>query len=268
MKARAVQSAAAGIISDKKALLDNASLMTPGTPVASLEAATIAAPGLLVTYRFNEISGYGNYTVPMVGPVILQAVILMGIGMAMGGWLAGRPRLPFMRDVMRRPWCEGLGIFLAFWSIAFGWMLYIEGFGFRFGDYGAFGNPEAVILVSVFFSAAVTAFGLAVVTLLGSNAWAAPVTVIISAPALFISGAVWPLENLHWAAIAVSQLIPTTPGIFASAAAAQDGAELKDILPALLHLLLLTGFYGLCYVLRIASMKRPEALQGAAEDVV
>lgn len=93
-------------------------------------------------------------------------------------------------------------------------------------------------------------------------------TVIISAPALFISGAVWPLENLHWAAIAVSQLIPTTPGIFASAAAAQDGAELKDILPALLHLLLLTGFYGLCYVLRLASMKRPEALQGAAEDVV
>lgn len=268
VKARAVQSAAAGIISDKKALLDNASLMTPGTPVASLEAAAVAAPGLLVTYRFNEISGYGNYTVPMVGPVILQAVILMGIGMAMGGWLAGRPRLPFMRDVMRRPWCEGLGVFLAFWSIAFGWMLYIEGFGFRFGDYGAFGNPEAVILVSAFFSAAVTAFGLAVVTLLGSNAWAAPVTVIISAPALFISGAVWPLENLHWAAIAVSQLIPTTPGIFASAAAAQDGAELKDILPALLHLLLLTGFYGLCYVLRLASMKRPEALQGAAEDVV
>ena len=87
--------------------------------------------------------------------------------------------------------------------------------------------------MSAFFSAAVTAFGLAVVTLLGSNAWTAPVTVIISAPALFISGAVWPLENLHWAAIAVSQLIPTTPGIFASAAAAQDGAELKDILPAL-----------------------------------
>lgn len=151
VKARAVQSAAAGIISDKKALLDNASLMTPGTPVASLEGAAIAAPGLLVTYRFNEISGYGNYTVPMVGPVILQAVILMGIGMAMGGWLAGRPRLPFMRDVMRRPWCEGLSIFLAFWSIAFGWMLYIEGFGFRFGDYGAFGNPEAVILVSALF---------------------------------------------------------------------------------------------------------------------
>ena len=43
-------------------------------------------------YRFNEISGYGNYTVPAVGPIILQAVMLMGIGMSLGGWLWRHPR--------------------------------------------------------------------------------------------------------------------------------------------------------------------------------
>ena len=268
VKARAVQSAVAGIISDKKLLLDQASVMTAGTSAAMLAGASVAAPGLIVKYRFNEISGYGNYTVPMVGPVILQAVILMGIGMAMGGWLAGRPNPPFMRALLKRPWCEGLAVFLAFWSIAFGWILYIEGFGFRSGDYGAFGSPAAVLLVSALFSSAVAAMGMAVAALMKSNAWAAPVTVIISAPALFISGAVWPVENLHWSAIAVAQLLPTTPGIYASAAAAQDGASLADVLPAALHLLLLTGFYGLCCLLRTATLAGNAPEEGAADDVV
>ena len=37
---------------------------------------------------FNNISGYVYYSVPVVGIVIVQSVMLFGIGIALGGWLA------------------------------------------------------------------------------------------------------------------------------------------------------------------------------------
>ncbi|MDO5530889.1 ABC transporter permease [Sutterella sp.] len=255
VKARAIQGAVTGVLTDPAARADLASVLTPGTPAATLMAMKLAAPSVLVSYRFNEISGYGNYTVPMVGPVIVQAVMLMGIGMAVGGWLARRPREAYLRDAVLRPWCEGLGMVFAFWVIAFAWFLYMQGFAFWSGDYGAMENPPAVLLVSACFTAAVTAFGLAIVTTVRSNAWTAPVTVILSAPSLFVSGAVWPVENLHPVARGIAQIIPTTPGIIASAAAAQDGAALADILPACLHLVLLTALYGIYALMRLGTLR-------------
>lgn len=255
VKARAVQGAVSGVVGDARSRIDLASVMTPGADGTMMKAATLSAPGVLVTYRFNEISGYGNFTVPLVGPVIVQAVLLMGIGMSVGGWLYRRPRRNFVRDVVARPWCEGLGLFFAYWSIAFGWLLYMQGFGFLFGEYGAMANPPAVLLVCALYAAAVVAFGLAIVTTVRSNAWTAPLTVIISAPALFISGAVWPVENMHPLAAGVAQILPSTPGIYASAAAAQDGAVLADVLPACAHLLLLTVLYGSFFLMRVGAIE-------------
>ena len=72
----------------------------------------------------------------------------------------------------------------------------------------------------------------------------------------FISGAVWPLENLNPLVQGFAQLIPTTPGIVASAAAAQDGAATADILPACLQLVLLTALYLTFLFWRLFAVRR------------
>ena len=53
-----------------------------------------------------------------------------------------------------------------------------------------------------------------------------------------------------------AQLIPTTPGIVASAAAAQDGAATADILPACLQLVLLTALYLTFLFWRLFAVRR------------
>jgi len=78
----------------------------------------------------------------------------------------------------------------------------------------------------------------------------------MSAPVFFISGAVWPLENLNPLVQGFAQLIPTTPGIVASAAAAQDGAATADILPACLQLVLLTALYLTFLFWRLFAVRR------------
>ena len=191
----------------------------------------------------------------MVGPLIIQAVLFFGVGLSFGGWLNEKLRQRFIRDAVRNPFYGAVAVFLAFWSVALGWFLYMQGFDFSFGEYGAMQNPFAVFLVAFCFTAAVTAFAMAAATLTG-NGWTAPAVVIMSAPVFFISGAVWPLENLNPLVQGFAQLIPTTPGIVASAAAAQDGAATADILPACLQLVLLTALYLTFLFWRLFAVRR------------
>ena len=135
----------------------------------------------------------------------------------------------------------------------------MEGFGFWFGQYGAMATPWGVVLTGACYAAAVVGFGFMIVTLIRSNCWTAPVTVVMSAPALFISGAVWPTANLHPAVAALAELIPSTHAIRASVAAAQDGALFADILPHCLFLLVLSVVYGLFGLLNLKVIPRTRA---------
>lgn len=242
VKTRAVQGAAGAAASDTEARFALASVMNPGTPPLMSASAKLAGPAMTVIYRYNEISGYGNYTVPMVGPVIVQAVILFGVSVAFGNWLVVNRRERWMAVVIRHPVRRGLAAFLAFWLIALAWFLYMQGFDFSVGEYGAMANPQATFLVALTFTAAVSALAMALATVTGAG-WTAPLTVSLSAPSLFISGAVWPLENMSPVVQGLSQLLPSTVGIPASAAAAQAGAATADVLPACLEMALLAVMY-------------------------
>ena len=114
VKARAVQAALGGVVTDKTKLLDDAAVYATGLPGTSVHSHHQAAPGLRVQYMYNEIGGYGNYTVPVVGPVIIQAVMLMAITMALGGWLVAARREPFVEAALDRPLHRGAAVWLAF----------------------------------------------------------------------------------------------------------------------------------------------------------
>lgn len=247
VKSRAVQAALAGVAVDVGAIMDEAAVRTAGLPTSALAAQLVKRPGIVVNYRFNTISGYGNYTVPMVGPLIIQAVLLMGITMSAGAWLARRRRPAFVQSALEHPLVGGLGLFAGFWLLGMLWFGYMEGFDFMLFEYGQMLNPFGTLLAGALFCAAVAAFALAIVCAFGSNAWTTPAVVVMSAPALFISGAVWPLEGITNPIVAgFSQLVPSTPGILAIAAASQDGAATLSILPQCAQLLALTVFYLFC----------------------
>lgn len=243
VKGRAVQSALSGIVTDPLLTLDAAPISTAGLPPSTLLAQTVAAPDLIVRYRYNEISGYGNYTVPAVGPLIVQAVMLMGITVSLGGWLARRER--FVLRALARPGYEGLALFGVYFVIALAWLLYMVNVDFAWHEYGTLGNPWGVWLLALLFAAAIALFGMFVSLLLNDNAYAAPTVVIVSAPVLFMSGIIWPAEAITWPVVhAVAAFFPSTPAILGFVAAAQDGAAMPDLAPRFVHLLLLILLYG------------------------
>ena len=234
----------AGVVQDKAKLLDQAAVYATGLPGTTVAGSYQTPPGLRVQYMWNEIGGYGNYTVPVVGPVILQAVMLMAITMAMGGWLVAARRAAFVKAALAYPGRRGLAVFLAFFVITYLWFIYMQGFDFWIHQYGSMANPWGVLLTGALLSAAICAFGIAITLLLGSNRWSSQAVVMISAPAVFLSGGIWPIDNLlNPVVYAFSLLIPTTPGIPALLAASQDGALTTSLMPHLGILFAQTGGY-------------------------
>lgn len=243
-KGRAVQSAVASVVADADIRLSESSLRNHNLDGLVLKRQTILAPSAVYANRFNEISGYGSYIVPMVGTVILQAVMLMGITVSLGGWLKNMRAAPFIEDAVRNPIKVGLGVFAAYWTIAFAWFLYMQGFDFYLMEYGSLANPAAAVALGALFCAAVCAFAMAIAMLFGTNSYTTPFVVVMSAPAILISGGIWPVEGIENPfVLAAAQLLPSTPGIIGIAAASQDGASFADVSFKAFHLLLLTIFY-------------------------
>ena len=100
------------------------------------------------------------------------------------------------------------------------------------------------------FGAAVVSFGLAFTFAMGTNAYGAQFFVVISAPALFLSGVVHPLFDMTPPALALRLFLPSTSGINGLVAVSQNAAPLYAVMPQIAHLLVLAVAYGvLAFVL-------------------
>ena len=246
VKGRAVHAALAGVVTSPNRVLDQAAVLGTGTNETLLLKEEHQAPGLVTNYRFNEIGGYANYTVPIIAPVIIQAVLLMAISLSLGGWLVQKPRIPFVESALRYPIRLGLAMVFAFWVMGFVWFLYTEGFDFWFYQFGSMENPLAVLFIGTLYVLAITLMGLAITLMMGSNAYTSQAVVMISAPASFIAGTIWPIQNITnpWV-YGIAQLIPSTPTIRGLVAVSQDGASMARLTWPALQLLCLCVAYAL-----------------------
>ncbi len=244
VKSRAVSAAVMSIAAEQTMQTAAANMLRAGAPSETLAKLKTAPVALVDQNLFNVLSGYAGYIVPVVTPVILQAVLLMGITMAVGGWLAENPAGGLMRAIFKRRrnfWA----LYGAFWIFGMLWIGYAMGIDFVFFDFSSMQNPLATLVLMALFIAAVVSFGLAAVFAMNSNAYSAQMLVVISAPSVFLSGAVFPAFDFAWPAQVVRLFIPTTPGINGLVAAAQNAASLASVWPDALHLGILAAGYGL-----------------------
>lgn len=238
-----VYAALASIVQERAVRAAGRLMLAHGVPAEVLARQTAAPPLIVTGDMFNRIGGYRVYMVPMVGVLIIQSVMLMGITMAAGGWIAARRREAFVREAMGS--LRGFAAMLAaFFLVTLFWVFYAEGFYFGFMEFGSFGNPGATLLLGTLYAMAVAAFSLFITFALGSNHQSTPLVILTSAPCVFLAGCIYPAWNFAPWALGVSKLFPSTPGINGLLAASQNGAALSSVMPWALHLLALVLLYG------------------------
>lgn len=249
VKSRAVMAGLMGVVGETTAASMALNLVRAGAPLETLKKLQTAPVAFTDVNLYNPLSGYASYIVAAVMPIIIQAVMFVSIVMSLGGWLASANPPSVLRAVCRN--VHGFAaLYVAFWLFSLMWLAYALGPDFVLFDFASMQNPGGTLLMAAIFGAAVVSFGLAFTFAMGTNAYGAQFFVVISAPALFLSGVVHPLFDMTPPALVLHLLLPSTSGINGLVAVSQNGAPLYAVTVQIAHLLLLTVAYGvLAFVL-------------------
>lgn len=227
VKGRAVSSSLLTIVAEENTVEVISRLLHKGLNPTVAKSMTQAAPSMVSQDLFNNIGGYGYYTVPLVAVVIVQAVMFFGIGIALGQWLEANPRPGFIAQAFRSK--SGLmAVFSGFVLIAFFWGLFLEAFGLAVLGMPTFLNAAATLAALAAFALSVCALAMLLTLLMGTYRYA-PALVLASAPSVFLSGLVFPMENFATWVIPFAWMIPTTPACQALVFASQEGANLSHV---------------------------------------
>lgn len=207
---------------------------------------------------FNEIAGYGLYTVSMVVVVILQSVIFFGTAVVLGGCLQegnANAIACAMRSNRRFIWTT-LAVFSA---IAFFWGLFIEGIGMWLLNMPSMGCAPSTILSLTLFSVSVSSFAIMVTFMLRGNLYAAMTFIPMSAPSVFMTGLIYPSSEFPLWAKTIAFFFPSTPGASAILFSSQQGAPAWDLVPLYFWLIVQIALFsaGIWYFSKRALKRLP-----------
>lgn len=206
------------------------------TSVAAAQARERSQPlRLALRPVSNPTGGYATYVVPAVAVVVLQQTLLLGIGMLLGTWKeSGAPY-----DLGSRR--NRLALVLAASTICFVNTLYYIGLVYWREDYPHLGQLQDLLPVMVIFALTAGAWSVAAGAWVRYREQAVIHLLPTSIPIIFLAGFAWPVESIPWPLRALGLLLPSTAGIQSLVKVDQMGAELHQVLPEMLSLLLLLG---------------------------
>lgn len=242
VKARSSIAGAAGPLQQIASEAIAAQLIKQGVPLSTIAQTASKPPAVIVQPMFNTVSGYLNFAVPIVFCIIFQTVTLAGVGTLINEWFCSKQfPFPLVRGIQSLPYLFAL--YLPFACILLFWTLFIEGASFAWHGINAFQNVPATLATCIFLSLAVAALALVIAFAFKRAKYAVQCVVLTSLPCVFITGDLFPLQNIPDYMNAIAFMIPSTPGVHAMLRASQAGASIGQIMPHLLHLLGLTVFY-------------------------
>lgn len=197
------------------------------------------------TSLFNTNSGYATYIIPMLTALIVQLVLLMGIGIITGSRKEGVtthtnfPRLLHRGGtipVLLAKACLYTAIFMVIIPIQIGVVYTLFSIPVRSSLFSVY-----IFLVPYIFS--IVFLGITISSLFKKREESIVFLVLISIPSLMLSGLSFPVEGFSEFYQGMSKLIPSTPGINGFVRLTQMEASFVEVLNEWNHLWILTVIY-------------------------
>lgn len=192
---------------------------------------------------FNERTSYGAYLLPGLLMMILQQTLLIGLAASMGRereknqW----PHLLQMAGNRFTLLFTGKGLF--YFGLFAVYALFFLTVNFSILDLPVRGHFIALSIIIALFIATLIPMGLWIGSLFRTQLLAVQVMGFSTYPFFLITGYAWPYEELPLLIQWLSALLPTTPFLQAYTTIVQQGGNLVQVLPPLVHLIALWCLY-------------------------
>jgi ABC-2 type transport system permease protein len=226
-----------------------------GAGVDPSAAMTLADPmPVTLVPLFNPQGGYATYVLPASFVLIVQQILLMGIGMTeQRAYAANHP-------VHRRSVAAALGLavvevagrmlaFLAIEAVIMPFYLIVLPRLYGLPRLGGIGD---ILILIAPFAIAVCGLGLAIAATLRSSLACQLVMAALGMPLFFLAGFAWPMDEMPALVYAVAKAIPSTTAIDAFVRLSQFGAGWADIAVQWHRLLVLATVYVALAVVAVA----------------
>jgi len=219
---------------------------------------------------FNTSSGYATYMIPMLTALIIQLVLLMGIGILNGSRQENKTiRLNFPRllhfggtipILLGKAFLYG-AIFSVILPIQIGIIYYIFDIPIR-------SSLGLVLLFLIPYLLSVVFIGIAISTLFKKREDSIIFLVLISIPSLMLSGLSFPKEGFSNFYHIISNIIPSTHGINGFVKLTQMNASFNEIWKDWSYLWILTFLYSIIAIisLKLRAYKEMKSLQSEIND--
>lgn len=217
-------------------------MLERGLPYSQIQLMQLEKPPLLIVPAYNTISGYLNFAIPIVFIAVFQTLMSAGFGMLLNAWYLQKPTPPVLGALLSSPLCM-LASQLPVFFICFFWCLFVEGPVFYLQGVNSFQNITATLVVCAAFSLAVSSFACFMALLLGQTHFVMQTMVLSALPCVFLSGNLWPAQNIPPFFQALAWIFPSTPGSAGIMRASQCGATIGETGVYLFHLAILAIAY-------------------------
>ena len=233
-------------------------LAEQGPSAGELARMEMQAPGLVTVPAYNTISGYLNFAVPIVFVIVFQTLMCAGFGLLFNAWYMAKERPQVLTAALGSPLCL-FCVQMSVFFICLFWTLFVEGPVFYLQGINSFQNIPATLGMCATFSLAVSSLATLLALLLGPTHFVMQAVVVSALPCVFISGNLWPTQNIPLFFRCLGALFPSTPGSYGIIRASQCGADVAEVASYMAHLLILAGAYFLlaCLVARRQSRQAP-----------
>jgi ABC-2 type transport system permease protein len=222
----------------------------------ALAAAASDPMQLTAVPLFNPQGGYATYVLPGAFVLLLQQILLMGVGLL--GTLPGAdPGINTTDGSRPGPLATVAGKMLAHLLFeAFILPLYLIALPYLYG-LPRLGGVVPILILAVPFVLSVSGLGLVVAAIFKNPLRVQLVLAAIGLPFFFLAGFAWPTEVIPDTVHVVSLLVPSTSAINGFTRLAQLGAPLADVRSEFLILWGLAIFYGgVVWILEFRTRRR------------
>lgn len=214
------------------------------------------------TSLFNTTSGYATYLIPMLTALIVQLVLLMGIGILSGS----RRETVTTHTNFPRLLLKGGTIPVLLAKASLYTAIFMIIIPIQVGIvYTLFAIPVRSSLLSIYlflipYVFSVVFLGITISSLFKRREDSIVFLVLLSIPSLMLSGLSFPIEGFSVFYQLISTTIPSTPGINGFVRLTQVDASFTEVLNEWNHLWVLTGVYFVFAAISLKIRARKELL--------
>lgn len=215
------------------------------------QATAISSPlDTKVETLFNPYGGYAASVMPAVLVVIIQQVLLLGIGMVLG---TRRERRGWQKYRGTSPVTVLVGSTIVYLAIFIPLMVYVFGADYKFFGYPQLGSPVHLALMLLPYLLSVIFLGITIGTMMPRRESSVVYLVSLSLFFVMISGITWSRYVMPEWLYTVGLLFPSSSAVNGITLIRSCGASLQDVIREWLTLWSLTLLYGITAYFCLAS---------------